>query len=224
VINGMVKPKNSFRFYVIISLFLTSVIFLSGFSIGFLINEFKQKDLSADLNLIKDSVEKNEVEIALMDYLDNKISCEYLSLRVNSISEKVNNLGLKVGTYENNNGILNEDYYSLKRSYTNSLINNWINVQKAKELCNLNYSTILYFYSLKEDCPKCAQQAAVLSTIKDLYGVNALVYSIDSTLGLDSVNILRYSYNITEFPSLVINGKNYSGYVPFLDIKELFLQ
>jgi hypothetical protein len=62
----------------------------------------------------------------------------------------------------------------------------------------------------------------MLSTIKELYGVNVLVYSIDSTLGLDSVNILRYSYNITQFPSLVINGKTYSGYVSFSDIKEVF--
>jgi hypothetical protein len=224
VINGMVKPKNSFRFYVIISFFLASVVFLSGFSIGFLINDFKQKDLSADLNSIKDSVEKNQVEIALMNYLNDKISCDYMNLRVSSINEKAYELGLKVGTYENNNGVLNEDYYALKRSYVNSLINNWINVNNAKDLCNLSYSTILYFYTYKEDCPKCNEQAVVLSTIKDLYGLNALIYSIDSTLDLDSVNILKYSYNITEYPSLVINGKTFSGYVPFSDIKEMFEQ
>jgi len=220
----MVKPKNSFRFYALVAFFLAGVVFLSGFSIGFLINDFKQQDLSSDLSSIKDFVEKNDVEISLMDYLNDNISCDYLSLRASTINERTHELGIKVETYENNNGILNDEYYALKKSYINSLINNWINVQKAKELCDLNYSTILYFYNLKEDCPQCAQQAIVLSSIKDLYGANALIYSIDSTLGLDSVNILRYSYNITEFPSLVINGEVYFGYVSFSDIKEMLEQ
>ncbi|MDD4353840.1 MAG: conjugal transfer protein TraF [Candidatus Nanoarchaeia archaeon] len=218
----MVKPKNSFRFYVIVSFFLASIVFLSGISIGFLINDFKQQDLNEDLASIKDSVEKNEVEIALMDYLNDNISCDYLNLRLNSINERVYDLGLKVGTYENSNGILNEDYSTLKKSYINSLINNWINVQTAKKLCNLNYSTILYFYTFKEDCNLCEEQAMVLSTIKNLYGSHVMIYSIDSTLGLDSVNILRYSYNITQYPSLVINSKTYSGYVSFLELKEMF--
>lgn len=222
MINGMVKPKNSFRFYVIVSFFLASIVFLSGISIGFLINDFKQQDLNEDLASIKDSVEKNEVEIALMDYLNDNISCDYLNLRLNSINERVYDLGLKVGTYENSNGILNEDYSTLKKSYINSLINNWINVQTAKKLCNLNYSTILYFYTFKEDCNLCEEQAMVLSTIKNLYGSHVMIYSIDSTLGLDSVNILRYSYNITQYPSLVINSKTYSGYVSFLELKEMF--
>jgi hypothetical protein len=218
----MVKPKNSFRFYVIVSFFLASIVFLSGISIGFLINDFKQQDLNADLISIKDSVEKNEVEIALMNYLNDNISCDYLNLRLNSINERVYDLGLKVGTYENSNGILNDDYSTLKKSYINSLINNWINVQTAKKLCNLNYSIILYFYTFKEDCNLCEEQAMVLSTIKNLYGSNVMIYSIDSTLGLDSVNILRYSYNITQYPSLVINSKTYSGYVSFLELKEMF--
>jgi hypothetical protein len=222
VINGMVKPKNSFRFYAIIAFFLTFIVFFSGFSIGFLINDFKQKDLNADLTLIKDSVEKNQVEIALMNYLNDNISCDYMKLRVSSINEKVYDLGIKVGNYEDNNGVLNEDYYNLKKSYINSLINNWINVNNAKDLCKLNYSTILYFYSLKETCPECEKQTVVLSAIKELYGINALIYSIDSTLELDTVNILRYSYNVTQYPSLVINGKTYSGFVSFSDIKEMF--
>ncbi|MDD5053953.1 MAG: hypothetical protein PHT91_00285 [Candidatus Nanoarchaeia archaeon] len=220
----MVKPKNSFKFYAMLALFLSLLVFLSGFSIGFLVNDFKQKSISSDLSNIMKLIESNEVEIALMNFLDDEISCEYLNLRVGSINQEVHELGLRVSAYEGANSVLTEEYYSIKKSYINALINNWINVEKARNLCSLNYSTILYLYALKEDCPRCEEQVYALSRIKSQYGIDSLIYSIDTTLGLEAVNMLMYSYNISAFPSLVINGKTHSGYASSQRIRELMGQ
>lgn len=217
----MARPKNSFKFYLISAFFLSAMVFLSGLSIGFLANEFKQKNIAGDLDSMRQNLESAELELLLMDFLKDELGCDYFRQKSGEISMQAHELGLKVISYESNNGFLDDEYYSIKKRYVNLLAKNWLAVEKSKGICDLNYSTILYFYVNKEDCDNCAEQAAVLSGIKSIYNDDALIYAIDSSLDLESANILEAAYGIDSYPSIVINGQAYNGLIAFSQIREI---
>ncbi len=216
----MVKPKNSLKFYLIIAFFIAAVLFISGLSVGFLFNDLKQNNMQESFDSMKDMVENAELELVLMDFLKENLKCEYFMTSTKLMATESHELWAKVVLYEKN-GILNDEYYSLKRSYVNSLIKNWVSIEKSKQLCELNYSTILYFYTNPNDCPDCSEQGNVLDAIRIYYNNEILIFPLDTNIGLDAVDILINVYNITQYPSLVIDGETHLGFMNYQKLKEI---
>ena len=83
-------------------------------------------------------------------------------------------------------------------------------------MCGFDYTIVSYFYRKKEFCPDCDAQSFVLSDIKkDLEDLERdeelLIFSFDADLELPAVNILIRHYNITEYPSIIIDDRPYTG-------------
>ena len=90
--------------------------------------------------------------------------------------------------------------------------------EAINEKCGFNYTTILYFYSNKGDCPKCESQAFVLGHLKEKYE-GIFLYSFDINMDNAALNTIKQIYNVgNETPSLVVNEKRLSG---FKDLGEL---
>ena len=85
--------------------------------------------------------------------------------------------------------------------------------QKVLAKCEqANYSTVLYFYN-NSNCPNCTQQGYELLDVKKQLGDGLRVYSFDGGLGSDIVDMLELRYNVTTYPSLVIDGnQTYPGF------------
>jgi hypothetical protein len=216
----MVKPKRSLKFYLIIAFFMSSALFISGLSIGFLFNDLKQSNMQESFDSMKSMVESAEIELVLMDFLKEDLKCEYFMKSAKLMATESHELWAKVVLYEKN-GILNDEYYSLKKSYVNSLIKNWVSIEKSKQICELNYSTILYFYTNPNDCPRCSEQGNILDAIRIYYNNEILIFPLDANLELDAVDILINVYNVTKYPSLVINGETHLGYLDYPALKDI---
>jgi hypothetical protein len=217
----MPKPKKSFKFYFILSSFLAILIFSSGISIGVLVNTNKENYLGNEIIKLKESVQDTELELMLMDYLSSESMCNYFSLKSSELMNDAKILGSEVDYYEKTIGQRNEEYLLMKSDYMKVLVKNWINIEKIRQSCGSNYTTLLYFYQTKEQCPDCSMQGFILSHLKDKYDSNLMVFSFDSSLDIGVLNIIENNYNVTTYPSIVINGQLFSGFTNMSIIEEL---
>ena len=152
-----------------------------------------------------------EFQFALMDILKPEVACNYLISTANDLGKKSDELASEVERYESSQKITESDFLNLKNEYTLALIRDWVSVEKIKKACNGDYVTILYFYSNK-NCDQCKDQGIVLTYIKDKLGDNVMTFALDTDLNITTVNALKESFEISSYPSIVIENKMYSGY------------
>ncbi len=208
----MVEPNHNFSYYLAFSLFISTILFVAGILIGLSIDSMKEKSIGEGMSYLESSLYTTEIELMAMDFFGNNISCPYLDFVVTELADKNSELGKKVEEYESSNKVTYNDYQNIKKQYTLSLIKNWIVIENIKKHCNSNYTIVLYFYS-NRDCNRCENQGYILSYFKALLGNDLMVFAIDGDIDLNVVKMLKYNYNITTYPSLVINGEVYSGFM-----------
>src|SRR3989344_4674533 len=96
----------------------------------------------------------------------------------------------------------------------------WTLSDKIKASCNEDIVRILFFFAL--DCDECVNQGFVLDYFKKLFGDRLLVFSFNSKLAEEEplVNTLIPPFNITKYPSLVIEDQKIEGFNDRDAIKE----
>lgn len=191
---------------------MTLVVFAAGVLFGLWVGQEKVTELEQTTASLKSSIETAELQFALLDVLEPDVACNYLVSTANDLGKKSDELALEVERYESTQKINERDFQSLKKEYTATLIRNWVTLEKIKDACESSYTTILYFYS-NNDCSKCKDQGIVLTYIKDKLEDDVMIFALDTDLNLMTVNALKESYGIGEYPSMVIRDSKYSGFI-----------
>ncbi|MBM3303753.1 MAG: conjugal transfer protein TraF [Candidatus Aenigmarchaeota archaeon] len=197
----------------IVSAFVISgLIFAAGMFVGYGLNTEKLASIESNLNSINKDVQSFQSQFLFLDMFGEKASCPMLESTLNRISENSYDLGNRLSAYGAEGEIKDEaTYRERKLEYSSMLTGYWLLAEKLKSACNMSFNTILYFYS--GPCPGCEDQAFILTYMKNKYGDRVLVFALDADIKEPSVEALREYYNITEYPSLVINGKPIPGFV-----------
>ncbi|RLJ00597.1 MAG: hypothetical protein DRP06_01750 [Candidatus Aenigmatarchaeota archaeon] len=219
----MVKRKIDTQLYIMV-LFITISIFIAGLFLGGVLSQSKLNSLSEDLESLERMRNTQETNSLLLDSLDEKI-CLGLESYINEMLPEIESLAERVAYYERSAdskrfGI--KEYDDIKKDYNLLLIRYWIITNKLEKNCGKNIMDILYFYSNKK-CDNCKDQGIYLDSIKKQYP-EIMIFALDKDLNLSTIDILSKSFNITEVPSLIINGNNYSGLKNKEEIIELITQ
>jgi len=180
----------------------------------------KVSELSDVTSSLKDSIETAELQFALLDVLKPEVACNYMISSANELGKKSDELASEVERYENSQKIDDISFAALKKEYTITLIRDWITVEKIKKACQGDYLTILYFYSNK-NCEHCKDQGIVLTYVKDVLKDNVMIFSLDTDLDSITVNSLRDSFGITEYPSIVVEDKVLNGFTSLEEITKI---
>lgn len=199
---------------------MTLVIFILGIIFGIWLGQDRVSELEQTTNELRLSIETAELQFSLLDVLSPEITCNYLSTATDELGKKSDELASEVDRYESSQKITEKEFLNLKQEYTVTLIRDWIAVEKIKEICNGNYSTILYFYS-NDNCGRCKDQGIVLTYIKDTFDGDVMIFSLDTGLDMAIVNTLRDSFHVTGYPSVVINNKKYSEFMSADEITDI---
>ena len=101
----------------------------------------------------------------------------------------------------------------VQRRYILDNLRYWLLAKESKEKCHLNIVPILYFYT--NDCPSCSNQGAILTYFKKIFGEQVLVFPINLDLREEEtmVEVVMGQFNVTKYPSLIINDHKYEGVV-----------
>ncbi len=217
----MVKKKISTGFY-LITLMITAIIFISGIYFGSFLNKMKVSELQ---NMVSDLEEKRteqELNLLLANYLPNR-SCDIMNYEAEEMIPQINELARKVTFYEETKKFEERDYEETKRNYMINLIKYWLYLENLKTNCDLNITTLIYFYSNK-NCELCEDQGIILDYMKNKHKNDLMIFALDTDVNLNSIKMIMRSYNITKFPSIVIDGQLYQGFVDKETMENIFNQ
>jgi len=91
--------------------------------------------------------------------------------------------------------------------------------KQTKSLCEQDAVTVLYFFSSDSACPSCEEQSFVLTYLKKQFGDRLLNFALDEAYEDEPmISILRRSYELKEFPTLIVEGDVYEGFTSSDDL------
>jgi hypothetical protein len=168
-------------------------------------------------------------KIAKVDSMENQLRFDMMSMELESaiasespcfadprtLEEALDSVTMKISFLENQLGKDSPKVLDLKKYYSLLEIRHYIYMKERKEKCGgENYSLVLFFYSNKpENIDAGEKQGYVLDYLKDKYTLDKIkVYSLDYDLDIGVIKSLIHQYNITETPSMLIDGSLYLGF------------
>jgi len=196
------------RFRVFVESFLVAgIIFLLGFSLGFFVENHRTASTIENYKL-------NEIEmldLKLQNYyyqIMDGASCDVAIGQNFIFADKIYEKGLEIEKYEEAN-MLSDDIKIEKKRYVLLKTELWLNSILLKEKCGNKFDTLVYFYSNDPSntilVSKQKMFSNVLKEIKENYGNRVILLPIAGDLDLDIVNLQLRLYNVSTFPSLIIN-------------------
>lgn len=217
----MVKRKISWGFYAI-TLVVTVVIFMSGIYFGFFLNKAKADELQSLVSEMEKARTEQELNLLLMEYLPNK-TCSMMSYEVEEMIPQINELERQVTYYEETKKFDENSYIETKKNYMINQIKYWLYIERLKSSCDLNVTTLLYFYS-NMDCDLCKNQGIVLDYVKNEHKSDLMIFALDTDLSMNSIEMMRKSYDVQTLPSIMVNGEVHDGFVNKTYLEELVSQ
>ena len=206
------KARKSLDTKLLVSaLIISAILFGSGVLVGYGINREKLGSIEQNLGDVVQDVQNFQLQFLLLDVLGENATCPLLGATLGEINEKSYKIGSELESYSSESEITDyNEYMDLKREYSRLLVGYWLLAGKLKRSCRLGATTIVYFYS--KECDRCDDQAFVLTYLKNKLSDRLLVFALDAELGEPSIKTIRDYYNITAYPSLVVDEKLYAGF------------
>ena len=205
------------------ALVISAILFSAGLYTGYSINKQTLGDIENDLRDVTAEIQTFQIQLLLIDVLGENASCPLLNDVISDINRQSYEIGARL-TSSGSEGQITDynEYTSLKKEYSRVLTVYWLLSNKLKEACNLDASTIVYFYS--RGCTECDNQGFILSYLKNRMQEKLLVFALDSDIDEPSVKALKEYYNIETYPSLIINGRLYEGFYTLQQLEDLIGQ
>jgi hypothetical protein len=205
----------------VITFVITFLIFSLGLTLGMVFEE-NRYNWAESINQEQDLQYLSlQLQYLFLNTFESEQSCPVL---LTTLQESVNDLTgslQKILDFEKENSINEEEYEQLERRYTLDNIRYWLLANEAKESCDLDIVSILYFYS--DECQSCPGQGTILTYFKKLFGEDVLVFPINVDMNEiePTAKIVTSLHNVTELPTLIIGGERYNGIVKKNQLQEI---
>ncbi len=189
--------------------FLVSlVIFVIGVYVGSLVDANSLNDLQGNVSSISEKVAS--VQLLLLSEGNSSSFCPVYINELHSIDQDVENVGYKLSYLEDVKQVSDD---SLKKQYFLLEAESYLLSEKVKGLCGSDSVLLINFYSNK-NCGVCRAQGTEVLKARDAAGpgTDVKLFSFDGDLGSPVAEALMSRYNVTSYPTIVINGKSYPGY------------
>ncbi len=183
---------------------ITTLVFVFGILIG---HQFTAKKLSQIEGLQKE-LNAQTLGTELQTLLLTEFPCTSFN---STLTEELFDVGTKLDYMEGQLGKNDKEVLSLKEYYSLLEIRHWLLLRLAKDRCNANYDSVLYFYSNLGDCDICEQQGSVLSTLHKKYP-SLTIYSFDLNIPNPALQTIKRIFGVKQAPTLVANQKVIEGF------------
>lgn len=217
----VVQRKISTDKYVIAGV-LTLILFVFGVVLGVLLDNQRLQWLERTNKQQELDFKSLQFQYLYLTSLgDENNSCPVLQATLRKTISDLSGSLDKFQSFKSDTKINSDDYQIVGRRYLIDNLNYWLFARKSKQACGLDVLSILYFYNDK--CDICPDQGVILTYFKNVFGDKLLVFPIDAELASDEpmVTILLSRFNVTTYPTLIIDDKKYSGVVGPAVLREL---
>jgi hypothetical protein len=212
-----IKRKFSTGFYVL-SILITLLIFLIGLGIGDYITQSKVRWIQNSEREILNSF--NEFNQKMVN-IENRQ--EYCNLSWEDLWKEKVEIGTILAKLEENLGKDDEEVKEQKKIYNDVQIELKGILESIEENCNYNWTIILFFYTNDDSLEEQKLSELQGYVLDSLYHENSniKILTFDLSANTPILEKLRQENKISELPSLVINGKKYSGFKGKEDVKKI---
>ncbi len=220
-----IKSNRKADYYRFLAAFLiTFLIFISSFLLGIYVDNNKYEK-------VKSIVEKQDLdfESLQLQYLflqnSNNNTCNVTSIILENNVKILSPVLNKILEYEKSKEKNSEDYYNLLRRYNIYNTRYFLLAEKSRKECNNDIITVLYFFN--DECKICPEQGYILSGFKSILKEKFLVFPYNINLKDKdfTVELLYKSYNITKYPTIIINNdKRIEHFVSREEIKNILCE
>ncbi len=205
------------KFAFLYALIATLIVFNLGIFMGYMLESSRLDKIN---NLYSDTQMELLDQVAQSDAMGIlNLNCNLLTQENIQFGDKIFQEALQIQKYEDANRITS-DIISEHKKFDLLRALFWINSMKIKQECNPKYHDVVYFYQYNN--PSLDQESKqkffsnVLSDLKQKEGDNIMLIPLSGDNDIPSVNLLEKEYNITEFPTILIDEK-----VKITDIKNM---
>lgn len=186
---------------------ITAAVFFLGIFLGILFDAQRVEETKEKLT--KMDIDWNDAKVQSLYYqtFSNALGfCGSATAANMEFADKIYKEGLEIERYEKINRFTPSLILEKKR-YALLQLQFLLNAINLKETCNVNYSTIVYFYSHYDESLKIQQDLQSASLIEIIHECKPqpAVVPIPSDLDIITVNLLKRQHNITKIPSLLID-------------------
>lgn len=188
--------------------FLSLFIFLLGVYIGSLIDNSNLNLISQKVTNLSNRVSSVNV-LLLMDPTPS--SCPLYLSELDSLDLEIETIGHKLAYLEDEKNVFDHD---LKRSYFILEAESLVLTKKINSVCQNDSRIILINFYSNKNCTSCKAQGIEILKARDEISSqkNLKLFSFDGDLGSAVVESLKSTYNVTTYPSIVIQNNTYPGY------------
>jgi len=201
--------KISTRVYIIAGA-LTLLVFLGGVFLGWFLDYNRVSVIQSQIDALQLDFQNLQVENTFAQALGDNTTCSLYASRAVSLSSQTDRLATELDAFRNINQFQTGTLDTLKKRYTLLNLEFWTQLANLQKTCGYNATTFIYFYTTDPNkvCDACIAQGLVLDSLKKQSPDRVMIFAIDYNLDLGIVKALRQTWNITNTPSIVINGKN----------------
>lgn len=183
---------------------ITALVFILGMFVGQFVGNDK-------IDRITEIEGKARLNLLGLNVQSNLIKQQLCTSDLFSLTEDRSRIGREVDALEKIFGTENPLVLNLKEEYILLSINQMLLVQEYRQRCNEDFNTIIFFYSNAHNKAEAENQGYVLDYIYGNYNSTVAIYAVDADISNVAVQTLKDIYNITYYPSLVINDQKYEG-------------
>lgn len=166
----------------------------------------------AGLSVEVDSLTNRISSMQLLFLMEQNSSafCPVYKSELNTLDVQMQNVGYKLDFLEREKKAFDA---TLKKQYFILEAESYLLSKKVKQVCKDNNTLLVYFYS-NTNCSICRNQGDEILKARDslLNKKTVKIYSFDGDIGSPVAKALMLQYNVSSYPSIVIDGITYSGY------------
>ncbi len=185
----------------------TLLVFLIGIMFGIWVDNFRVAEVRKSIS--ESEINWNDAQLFNSYFRGIGLeSCDVALEQNLAYNEKIYQRGLEVEKVLKNNVFTPEALQEWKR-YNLLQIQFWLNSIELKKRCGFDYSNVVHLFRLKEDSiveeADNKIQSAILLNVKEKCGNKIMLIPVTTDLNLIVVNSIIRQYNITRYPSIVID-------------------
>ncbi len=192
---------------------ITFLIFALGITLGFILEDHRY-NLVEEINMEQDVQYLSlQSQYLYLQAFSNYNNCPILSTTLKETVRDLSDSLSDVVAFEEEKEISDKRKEIIMRRYILDNLRYWLLAKESKQKCDINLVPILYFYAV--DCPSCPNQGAILTYYKKIFGEQVLIFPINLDLREKEpmVEIVVSQFNVTKYPTLIIDNKKYEGVV-----------
>ena len=185
---------------------LTLAITLLGFFFITQLDSMRAGELRSSVDELMFQSESERMLFLYAQTMGNSTSelCAYVSKTTEAKAARAYELSQKIQYYEQSN-IINSEYERIKSQYYLANAGLYLNMRATSKFCDSSpYTTVLFFYRVKLDCPECRAQGGVLDSLRKKHP-NLRVFAFPNDTELPFINVFIKRHGIEKVPALVID-------------------